>query len=202
MSEPERQIRPRWLTVFVVVMTPLAFFYLFVVPMLAAASPRDMGFGGILFGGFMLIQLLMLVVLQAYDAASIVYRFPRHVWPRIIERLYGYDQNNESYAAEVPPPFVIMPMMISYCAFNYAFAVVYVFISSIDASSFSTDRQLTVVEAVYFSVMTSATVGYGDIAPNSDIARMAVVIQVGISLLYVTTLFSAFASHVRDRPIR
>lgn len=202
MSEAEQRKRPFWLTVFLGVMTPLALFYLFVVPMLAAASPREMGFGGVIFGGFMLIQLLALVVLQAYDAACMVYRYPRFTSARIIQRLRGRDGNNGSDATRISSPFAIVPMMVSYCAFNYAFAVMYVFISSIDASSFSIGHPLGVIEAVYFSVITSATIGYGDITPRSDTARMMVVIQVGISLLYVITLFSAFASHLRDRPIR
>lgn len=40
--------------------------------------------------------------------------------------------------------------------------------------------------------------GYGDIAPKSDIAKIAVVIEVTVSLLYVVLLFSIASSYARD----
>lgn len=45
MSGTEKRVRPIWWTLFLAVMMPLALFYLFIVPMLAAAFPREMGVG-------------------------------------------------------------------------------------------------------------------------------------------------------------
>jgi hypothetical protein len=50
----------------------------------------------------------------------------------------------------------------------------------------------TVVDALYFSAMSLATVGYGDLVPGSDIAKLFTVVYVlcgvGIVVSFFTTL--------------
>jgi len=177
----------------------LAPVYLFVVPMLAAAAPQQSGVGGVIFGAFMLIQLWMLVGVFAFDTAAEFYNYRPPRFFRVMKMMGNvFDPHRVNVRSRGSASWAIVPMMLSYSAFNYAFAVIYVFISSIEPASFSTGKPLGVVEAIYFSAITAATVGYGDIAPKSDIARLAVVAQVSLSLIYVVTLFSAFASHLRD----
>lgn len=166
--------------------------------MLAAQSPKSFGVGGVLFGAFMLIQLFMLVGVFALDSAAAFYSY--QPWLALRRRQARYSPYRSD--PDVTPSWALVPMMLSYSAFNYAFAVVYVFVSSIDPTSFSTGKALGVVESMYFSTITAATVGYGDIAPKTDVTRLIVVAQVSISLLYVIILFSAFASYVREQPSR
>lgn len=184
-----------WVKVALAILTPLALFYLFVVPMLAAQSPQSFGVPGVLFGAFMLIQLFMLVATFALDSAAAFYTY--QPWLALRRRQARYSPYRSD--KNVPSSWALVPMMLSYSAFNYAFAVVYVFTSSIDPSSFSTGKPLGVVESIYFSTITAATIGYGDIAPKTDVARLIVVAQVSISLLYVIILFSAFASYLREQ---
>lgn len=186
---------PVWVKVALTILTPLALFYLLVVPMLAAQSPQSFGVPGVLFGAFMLIQLFMLVATFALDSAAAFYDY--HPWLKLRRRQAKYSPYRSD--KNVPPSWSLVPMMLSYSAFNYAFAVVYVFTSSIEPSSFSTGKPLGVVESIYFSTITAATIGYGDIAPKTDVARLIVVAQVSISLLYVIILFSAFASYLREQ---
>ena len=194
----ERRSLPVWMKLALTIFTPLALFYLLVLPMLAAQSPKSFGVSGVLFGAFMLIQLFMLVGVLALDSAAAFYSY--QPWLALRRRQAQYSPYRSD--PDVPPSWALVLMMLSYSAFNYAFAVVYVFVSSIDPTSFSTGKALGVVESMYFSTITAATVGYGDIAPKTDVARLIVVAQVSVSLLYVIILFSAFASYVREQPSR
>ena len=82
-------------------------------------------------------------------------------------------------------------MFLSYALAVYAFGVAYIFISGLDQESFSTGHNLSFVDGLYFSVITAATVGYGDIVPKSNAAKIIVMIEVIVSLLYVVLLKAA-----------
>jgi voltage-gated potassium channel len=57
---------------------------------------------------------------------------------------------------------------------------------------YSTVEGFRVVDALYFSVMTLTTVGYGDLAPQTDLGKLFTVVYalvgIGILLAFVTTL--------------
>jgi len=67
----------------------------------------------------------------------------------------------------------------------------------------STSRSLSFSEAIHFSVVTISTVGYGDIVPASNIARVLASIEVicGVLLLLfgVSELLEYTREHRRDR---
>ena len=52
-----------------------------------------------------------------------------------------------------------------------------------DAANATRSEQWTYIDFLYFSTITQATVGYGDILPNSSIVRIFVIIQVLIGLM-------------------
>jgi hypothetical protein len=82
-----------------------------------------------------------------------------------------------------------------------AYATLYHALSVSDAQSFSEAQSKTgfagrlgPLDALYFSAVTMATVGYGDIGPLSDAARLAVVSQIGLGVtslsLFVSSLLA------------
>ncbi len=99
------------------------------------------------------------------------------------------------------PMGVILSTAFSYFLTIYAYALVYAYISNLYGGQF-TKENLTFVDAAYFSVITAATVGYGDIAPKSDLARMLVITEVGVNMVYVIFLFSFIATLARPRAAR
>ena len=59
--------------------------------------------------------------------------------------------------------------------------------------------KLSFFNAIYFSVTTIATVGYGDVTPHSVAAKTAVMIEILMGLLYVVFLFSLLADSIRTK---
>lgn len=60
-------------------------------------------------------------------------------------------------------------------------------------------RDISFPEALYFSVVTVATVGYGDIVPASDAVRMLASVQVVAGLLLLLFGFSEIIEYSRER---
>jgi len=84
---------------------------------------------------------------------------------------------------------LVTVVIISYLFTLHAYAVAYVFISHIDKTSFC-PGPLNVISAWYFSVATAATVGFGDITAQSDLARLVVTSEILVSIFYVVFIFS------------
>ena len=57
--------------------------------------------------------------------------------------------------------------------------------------------QLLQSNLLYFSLVTLATVGYGDILPVSETARTLAVIEATVGQFYVAVIVAVFVRHVR-----
>lgn len=57
----------------------------------------------------------------------------------------------------------------------------------------------TRVDALYFTVITMATIGYGDITPSGQEARVVVLAQVVYSFVFLAAGASAFSQQLRGR---
>lgn len=170
---------------------PALLFYVFVVPMLAATASQ-LGPWGVGFGAFMLVQLWMLVALFALEAAGSFYGFV----PRLPKPLAILGRAS-STLKHLPTSGGILMMFVSYIAFVYAYGVLYAFVASVDLAAFGSSLRGS--DAIYFSVITAATVGYGDIAPKTSLAKWIVISEILLSLLYVVLLFSAAANALQRR---
>ena len=98
---------------------------------------------------------------------------------------------------------------LSYFVTCLSFAIIYVVIADRDRHAFNLATGVTpglgLGAALYFSIITITTTGYGDIAPASDLARAAVCWEVTTGLLYQVFIFSLVASLISrpaggDRP--
>lgn len=103
-----------------------------------------------------------------------------------------------------PKSRILAHVIASVVTFVFGFATVYYDLSSVKRH-FDTDQALSLISALYFSIVTFATVGYGDISPKSDIARFWVSIEIIGGLAYTVLIFSVVANFIRqpiphDRP--
>ena len=89
--------------------------------------------------------------------------------------------------------------IVVYVLIALLFARLYVLLIALDPSSFSlpvaaSERGPDLLQAdmLYFSLITLATVGYGDILPVSETARMVAVIEATTGQFYVAVIVAAF----------
>lgn len=61
------------------------------------------------------------------------------------------------------------------------------------------EGRLDALESIYFSVATLTTVGYGDITPHSQIARITTTFEVVFGVILLLYGFSEILSYARDR---
>ncbi|KPC72052.1 potassium channel family protein [Streptomyces coelicoflavus] len=60
----------------------------------------------------------------------------------------------------------------------------------------------TRLDALYFTVVTLATVGYGDITPRGQAARLVTVLQIAYSFVFLTAAATALTTRLRDMVVR
>jgi len=177
------------------VLTPLALFYLFVVPALVASSILELNWLTTGFGLFLYAQMWMLTAEYAYESAANLYGFRRKTLFRF---LHLFDK--DAVIATTRPAsrsMTVFLCMLSYALTIYGFAIAYLFISTRDASAFNVGA-LQLFETIYFSLGTAALAAYGDIVPVSMLARFLSMVEVVIGLIYILFFFSLLSSFLRE----
>ena len=81
--------------------------------------------------------------------------------------------------------------------FLMSYSGLYLAMSNYNSTSFS--EPLNHVGAFYFSLVTFATVGFGDITPTSDIARLAVSTQIIGDVLFIAVMIRGVLAFSRHR---
>ncbi|HMY80354.1 MAG TPA: ion channel [Candidatus Absconditabacterales bacterium] len=75
-----------------------------------------------------------------------------------------------------------------------SFSILYLHYQAIGSSGEPITR---VIDAIYFSMVTFATVGYGDIGPITLLGKRLVVSQIIVSFLFITIICSSFVSDLK-----
>ena len=101
----------------------------------------------------------------------------------------------------------LLMVFINYVEICLFFAFVYAYIdhTNIDitktmfiSNSENMVSHITNLQSIYFSFITSATIGYGDIVPRNDILIRVVIFQVIISLFLVVVIISNVTTKIED----
>ena len=59
-------------------------------------------------------------------------------------------------------------------------------------------HQLTDLQTIYFSFVTSATIGYGDIAPKDPLVMKLVILQIMLSLFFLVIVITTITNRLHD----
>jgi hypothetical protein len=102
------------------------------------------------------------------------------------------------YLREMVVPTIAFVM--GYLLIVFLFANFYWFMWLRNAASFNhVPPSASLGSFLYFSLVTMATVGYGDITPNSTLARTVVGIEILVGLGWVTLVFAAVIAYLQPR---
>ncbi|MGY4857289.1 potassium channel family protein [Cryobacterium sp. AP23] len=97
-----------------------------------------------------------------------------------------------------PTVRAIVALAVTAPLYLLLFATTYVLMSNADSETF-TSGALTRLDALYFTVTVFATVGFGDISPASQDARLVVMIQMILNLLVLGAGIKVFVGAVQRR---
>lgn len=87
-----------------------------------------------------------------------------------------------------------MHIASKYIVIGCVFTVIYALLSAYDDQAFNT--KLTPFTALYFSIVTQSTVGFGDIRPTTEYARILVAIHIVVSISLVLFPMSELHQHI------
>lgn len=118
------------------------------------------------------------------------------IWFYLIWRIFGtiqgiYGTESARYLEGTPIWRILLDVTAAYVLAAFCFSVLYVYLVRQDANAFS--AVLNLGDALYFSVVSMTTTGYGDISPRSGWAKFLVCLQILFGFLYNVLFFSIFA---------
>lgn len=93
-----------------------------------------------------------------------------------------YSDSSKKYSFELTKRESLVHILFGYLLLVFAFANLYQFIYMIDKKSFN--EEMNIINSFYFSIITSATIGYGDITPKTYLSKLLVSCEVISSLGY------------------
>jgi|GEM_PF-1736965 len=177
----------------------MSLFYLFVVPVIAILKPDESPIFGIIFGLFMLAQLMMLNLELGYVVVKSFYQIDDDKESLFFGNIFRYRKRPKRSVSSSPAsrPGAVVVCFVCYLITIYVFAVGYMYISGFDNEAFNTAEQLGIIDSVYFSLITATTVGYGDIHPVSYAAKIMAMSEIIIGLLYVVVMFSSISDFLK-----
>lgn len=91
----------------------------------------------------------------------------------------------------------ILTLFINYVEVCLNYAVIYSY-CNITIENFFNKPLTTDVQSIYFSFVTSATVGYGDITPIDSFGQCLVISQIILFLVFVVLFINFFAAKVQE----
>mgnify|MGYP006278985861 CR=1 FL=1 len=132
--------------------------------------------------------------------AAIVFVVSADVSTFLIETGLLFEEFFGRIAGLVVPTFAFLTFYsVSVIAFATIYRIIDRFSAEPNFSIAGASRAITFAESLYFSIVTMATVGYGDIVPASDAARALAAVQVVLGVLLLLVGFSEIFSYTRER---
>lgn len=99
--------------------------------------------------------------------------------------------------ATYPALRAIEVIALIFPVFLVAFAITYLRMSQTSGQTFN--QPLDHLNSLYFTVVAFATVGFGDIVPKTDVARLVVMIQIILDLIFIGLVARVLIGAVQRR---
>ena len=84
----------------------------------------------------------------------------------------------------------ILMLFLNYLEISFSFAVIYAGLNLL------TSTNCSIIDYIYFSIVTSTTIGYGDIHPANDLGKIIVCVQALMVMAFIVLFLNFFSSKV------
>ena len=97
-------------------------------------------------------------------------------------------------------PWSLLAQLAGYLLSGFAWSLAYALLGRLDPNSFvfslgtKSSQSMNGFTGLYFSFITLSTVGYGDIIPVSEVARMLAIVEAMFGMFYMTLLIARLVS--------
>lgn len=91
----------------------------------------------------------------------------------------------------------LIMIFVNYIEIVLEYAIIYLY--SYSNYGIFEEAGLSKTSIIYFSFVTSATVGYGDITIGKDLGRIIVITQIFVFIIFIAVFVNYFASHLKDK---
>jgi voltage-gated potassium channel len=108
-----------------------------------------------------------------------------------------FRRTRQILAADFPGLRAVEGLAVIFPLFLLVFAALYLALSQVTAPSFS--QELDHTRALYFTITVFSTVGFGDITPTTNTARIIVSIQMLLDLVLIGLVVRLFINAAKSR---
>lgn len=130
--------------------------------------------------------LFFLILLFQSDFGILTFCLTSYLLADLYLYLLGLVFLNDFYSGGISKTRNLLLLQLNFLESNLGFAILYLSRNCLEASK---GQIIANIDAVYFSFVTSATVGYGDIVSN---CRWLTVLQIMTSFLFVSVILGTF----------
>jgi hypothetical protein len=123
---------------------------------------------------------LILIIILIFLFETIIY---------VTSLIFISDASRES----VQPRRSLALLFVNFFEIIFDFAFIYIYFDTTRGGLF-TEHLDSGTDAIYFSFVTAATVGYGDIAPALPMAKQMVIIQITLTFVFVGLFLNYFSN--------
>jgi hypothetical protein len=92
------------------------------------------------------------------------------------------------------PINLLVVLVLIVCGVVFGYAGLYLSLGQLEVISFS--QPLSVISSLYFSLVTFATVGYGDIYPSENVGRLFVSSEIAVAFFVIAAVFAISISWI------
>lgn len=172
-----------------VLLVPAGVFYLLILPPMMAFSDDHRQAWVIIVSLFVYCQIWVLIGSGLSRITHEVYGVP--IAP--VEAYHRWLGHSDRLTRQISISELVSSCIVVWLLLIYGFGVLYGYVHMNVENAFA-QEELTFLDLVYFSMVTSATIGYGDITPKAPLCKCVVMVQIFVSFLFSLFVVSAVAS--------
>lgn len=143
----------------------------------------------------LLFILLMLALVPKNPGDPIMYPIVLAILGMVLYAWFFRRQVRGVYKSQYPTLRAIESLILVAAMFLAIFTMVYVMVSINDPNAFT--EPLDSFNGYYFSLTVLATVGFGDITPNTTVARSFTMVQMALDIAFIAVIIKVMSAAAR-----